>query len=65
MPAQKVEPRQLLLDASEPQGFARDWRSASAGFGPERHLSYAVQWWGLGALTLFLYLFMNLERRPL
>jgi surfeit locus 1 family protein len=61
--AQTVEPRQLLLAAGEPQGYLRDWQDASAGFPPERHVSYAVQWWGLGALSLFLYLFMNLECR--
>jgi surfeit locus 1 family protein len=59
----KVEPRQLLLAAGEPQGFRRNWRSASDGFGPERHLSYAVQWWGFAALTVFLYVLLNLERR--
>ena len=58
-----IEPRQLLLDANDAHGFVRDWHSASASFGPERHMSYAVQWWGLGALTVFLYLFMNVERR--
>jgi surfeit locus 1 family protein len=58
-----VEPRQLLLAAAEPEGFRRNWRSASAGFGPERHLSYAVQWWSFAALALFLYVFLNLERR--
>jgi len=58
-----VEPQQLLLGAGEPLGFRRHWRSAGAGFGPERHISYAVQWWGLGALTIFLYVFLNLERR--
>lgn len=60
---QAVEPQQLLLGENEPRGFARDWHSAGAGLGPERHLGYAVQWWGLGALCLFLYVFMNLERR--
>ena len=60
---EKVEPRQLLLAAGEPEGFRRNWRSASAGFGPERHLSYAVQWWIFAALALFLYVFLNLERR--
>jgi surfeit locus 1 family protein len=60
-----VEARQLLLAPGEPHGFVRDWQGAGAGFGPERHLAYAVQWWGLGALSLFLYLFMNVEhRRP-
>jgi surfeit locus 1 family protein len=37
-----VYPYQLLLDATEPGGFARDWRPA--GLGPERHLAYAGQW---------------------
>lgn len=60
---QRVEARQLLLAPSAANGYARDWRSASAGFGPERHMSYAIQWWGLGALGLFLFGFMNLERR--
>lgn len=59
----RLEPRQLLLGATEAFGYARDWRSASAGFGPERHLGYAVQWWGFAGLSVFLYLFMNLERR--
>ena len=59
-----VEPQQLLLDANQPQGFLRDWQPASAGFGPERHLAYAIQWWGLAALSLFLFFFLNLKRKP-
>ena len=60
---QTLEARQLLLASGEPQGYVRDWQDASAGFPPERHVSYAVQWWGLGTLILFLYLFMNMECR--
>jgi surfeit locus 1 family protein len=58
-----LEPRQLLLAADATDGYLRDWKPASAGFGPERHLSYAIQWWGLGALSLFLLVFMNLEKK--
>ena len=58
-----VEARELLLDPAEPQGYRRDWRAGGNGFGPERHLAYALQWWGFAALTLFLYVFLNLERR--
>jgi surfeit locus 1 family protein len=58
----QVEPRQLLLDADQPFGFRRDWQPANAGFSPERHLAYAVQWWGLGALATTLYLILNLRR---
>jgi len=60
---EKVEPRQLLLAAAEPFGFQRNWRGASDGLGPLRHLAYAVQWWVFGTLTVFLYVFLNLERR--
>jgi surfeit locus 1 family protein len=60
---QSLEPRQLLLAPGEAQGYLRDWQDASVGFPPERHVSYAVQWWALGALSLFLYLFMNMECR--
>jgi surfeit locus 1 family protein len=60
---QDLEARQLLLAPGESQGYLRDWQDASLGLPPERHVSYAVQWWGLGALSLFLYLFMNLECR--
>ena len=59
---QQLESRQLLLASGEPQGYLRDWQDAT-GFPPERHIGYAVQWWGLGALCAFLYLFMNLECR--
>src|SRR5271170_4550176 len=58
-----VEARQLLLDADQPQGYRRDWKPGSAGFGPERHLAYAIQWWGLAALTVVLLVVLNLKRR--
>jgi surfeit locus 1 family protein len=61
---QQVEARQLLLGESEPHGYLRDWQGTIIGFGPERHVAYALQWWGLAALIAFLYLFMNLECRP-
>ena len=59
-----IEARELLLAAGEPLGYRRDWHPGASGFGPARHLAYALQWWGFAALTLFLYVFMNLERRP-
>ena len=61
---QPVEARQLLLAADQPQGYLRNWQPASAGFGPERHVSYAIQWWGLGTLSLFLFFFLNVKRTP-
>jgi surfeit locus 1 family protein len=59
---QPVEARQLLLLASEPGGFARNWQPASASFPPERHLAYAVQWWSLAGLAAVLYVVLNLKR---
>jgi surfeit locus 1 family protein len=58
-----IEARQLLLDADQPQGYRRDWKPGSAGFGPERHLAYAIQWWGLAALTMVLLIVLNLKAR--
>lgn len=45
----EVFPQVLLLDAAEPDGFLRDWQPP--GMAPEKHLGYAVQWFGL-ALTV-------------
>jgi surfeit locus 1 family protein len=56
----RLEVRELLLNETEPLGFARDWQPE--GLGPWRHVSYAVQWWGFAALALVLYGALN--RRP-
>jgi surfeit locus 1 family protein len=58
-----LETRQLLLDAGEPFGYVRAWQ-LNSGFGPGRHLSYAVQWWGFAALAVVLYGYLNWQRRP-
>lgn len=42
---------QLLLDPSAPDGYLRAWQPG--GMGPDRHVAYAVQWFGL-ALTVFI-----------
>jgi surfeit locus 1 family protein len=59
---QPIEARQLLLDANQRDGYRRDWQPASASFGPERHLSYAIQWWSLGLLVLVIYVYMMLRK---
>jgi surfeit locus 1 family protein len=58
-----VEDGQLLLAASEPMGYRRDWQLLANGFPPSRHMAYALQWWCFGALVVFLYFFLNFERR--
>lgn len=57
-----LEPRQLLLSANAADGYRRDWQPASIGFGPERHIAYAVQWWSLGVLAVVLFFALNLKR---
>jgi surfeit locus 1 family protein len=57
-----LEAQQLLLNADEPLGYVRDWQPT--GLGPERHISYALQWWGFAALALGLYGYLNLQRTP-
>lgn len=55
-----VEARQLLLNPDEPHGYVREWHMS--GFGPERHVAYAVQWWAFAALALILYARLNWHR---
>jgi surfeit locus 1 family protein len=54
---------QLLLDASAADGYVRDWRAP--GVAPERHISYAGQWWalGVGALAAAIVLTLRAPRR--
>jgi surfeit locus 1 family protein len=58
-------PRIVLLDANEPNGFERDWstRYSVGEFGPEKHIGYAVQWFGLAATLFIIYLVTGLRRR--
>jgi surfeit locus 1 family protein len=62
---QPIESRQILLDAEQPHGFVRHWKSASAQFPPLRHIGYAVQWWGFALLALVLFVSLNLKPRTL
>ena len=45
---------QLLLDPAAADGYVRDWRPA--GIGPDRHVAYAVQWFGLALTVIVIYL---------
>jgi surfeit locus 1 family protein len=57
---QPLEARQLLLNADQPLGYVRDWHPT--GLGPERHIAYAVQWWGFAVLAIGLYARLNWQR---
>ena len=50
----------LLLDASEPDGYLRQWQPP--GFPPVRHIAYAVQWFSLAAALTVLYVVTNFRR---
>lgn len=55
-----IEARQVLLDPSQPHGYTRGWQAP--GVPPERHYSYAVQWWLFAATVAGLFAFLNLHK---
>ena len=57
----ELETRIVLLDADRPDGYERSWRPAT-GFGPERHLGYALQWFAFAAVTVVIFVALNLRR---
>jgi surfeit locus 1 family protein len=58
-----LAPVVILLDPDMAEGYRRDWRPTPAGFGPERHRGYAVQWFALAATLLVIYCVVNTRRR--
>jgi surfeit locus 1 family protein len=50
----------ILLDADQPDGYARHW--LPPGFAPMRHIGYAVQWFGLAAALMVIYIVTNFRR---
>jgi surfeit locus 1 family protein len=58
-----VESRIVLLDPASPDGYERIWRP-SLGFGPERHLGYAVQWFAFAIVAVVMLIALNLRRAP-
>jgi surfeit locus 1 family protein len=60
----KVLPGLVLLDADQPDGFERAWQ-ARTDMGSERHLSYAVQWFGFAIAAIVLFVVLGLRRGQL
>jgi surfeit locus 1 family protein len=52
--------RILLLDPKMPDGYVREW--TPPGLPPERHFSYAIQWWGFAVVLLVLYFGLNFRK---
>lgn len=58
-----LAPRVLKLDPSLPLGYARDLDILPNTLPPERHLGYAVQWFGLALAVFITALLLTLRRR--
>jgi surfeit locus 1 family protein len=56
----KLERRMLLLDPDMPAGYVREW--SPPGVAPDRHFSYAIQWWGFAVVLLVLYFGLNFRK---
>ena len=55
-----LEPRILLLDPKEPDGYVRDWHPP--GLEPIRHWSYAAQWWAFAVVVVFLWVRLSFRK---
>lgn len=59
--ARKVFPLALVLDPDQPGALTADPLPVTR-MGPERHLGYAVQWFGLATALLMIYVGLNTRR---
>ena len=59
--ARDLLPMALVLDTGQPGALARDPLPVSQ-MGPEKHLGYAVQWFGLATALLMIYVGLNTHR---
>lgn len=51
----------LVIDEGQPGGLQYDW-SPIPEMGPEKHLGYAVQWFGLAVALLIIFIGVNTRR---
>jgi surfeit locus 1 family protein len=51
----------LVIDEGQPGGLQYDW-SPIPEMGPEKHLGYAVQWFGLAVALLIIFVGVNTRR---
>jgi cytochrome oxidase assembly protein ShyY1 len=58
---QALYPYALVLDEGQPGLFQRDWQPGVT-MTPEKHLGYAVQWFGLAVALLIIYVGVNTRR---
>ncbi len=55
-------PFQVEMDAVMNEGYQRDWRK-SAVIPPEKHIAYAVQWFGLAITLTILFIWFGTKRK--
>lgn len=60
----KVLPGLVLLDEDQPDGFERVWQ-ARTDLGSDRHLGYAVQWFGFAIAAVALFVVLGFRRGQL
>ncbi|WAK00911.1 SURF1 family protein [Methylobacter sp. YRD-M1] len=54
-------PFQIELDKDLPDGFKRDWRTATV-MSPEQHIGYAVQWFGLALTLTLIFIWYSIKK---
>jgi surfeit locus 1 family protein len=60
-PALNMMPVILRMDEDSAHGYVRKWMAP--GFGTERHLGYAFQWFAMAAVLLLIYVIVNLKNK--
>jgi surfeit locus 1 family protein len=58
---QPVAPHILLLDATNADGFERQWNIHSR-FSPDKHVGYAVQWFAFAVCAIVIFLIVSFKR---
>ena len=59
---QPVAPILIELNAADKHGFVRDWQPYYGKIG--KHIGYAIQWFLMALIVMFLYIKLNLKRLP-
>jgi surfeit locus 1 family protein len=57
-----LQPVVVQLDADAPHGYLRNWPRPDER--ADKHLSYALQWFGFAASSVAIWLYFLLRRRP-
>ena len=52
--------KRIVLMVGQGDGYVREW--SAPGLSPDRHFSYAIQWWGFALVLLVLYFGLNFRK---